>query len=236
MGVFDMANYVNRYVLSLSVICITAGLSFAAEPSNTTKAKESTSMIQETSGKLTTPRGNIYVGMDAGKLYDVFQSKDLILTPEAVLNKECHVFRDWTSNNPNDTITFFVNSGKVTGWYKGYVAACQNKGSKYEYEYGNKTPISVWFFPKNKAKWDGAEVNLLDWNKLTQAQKIMFITEYIKQLNLQYNTSVDIDVDKYIIGMNYYSSNCPKECENISASGAINNLLVSDGKATKKIP
>lgn len=215
-----MINYIKRYSVLFLTILIATDLSFAEERSNE---------------ELVTPRGNVYVGMDLDKLYEVFQEKDRILIPEAVLKRECHVFRDLASGNPNDTITFFVSSGKVTGWHKGYVASCQNKDSIYEYD--NNSHIDIWFFPQDKARWDGAKVNLLDWNKLNQAQKIMFITEYIKQLNLQHDTAINVDIDKYILGMNYYSSNCPEECENIPASGAVNNLLVSDGKAAsaKKI-
>jgi len=193
---------------------------------------KSASMLQEVGGELITPRGKVYVGMAEENLYDIFQEHDRILIPHAILSKEWHVFRDFTSKNPNDTVTFYIDAGKVTGWKRGYASAPENKGSKYEYD--NNEHIDVWFFPKGKARWDGSKVNLLDWNKLARVQKVMFILEYIKELNSKYKTGITVDVDKYILGMDYFNDNCPEACRNIAAGDAVNNLLISDGKAKEE--
>jgi len=212
-----------KKALIIALILFSASAPCFAEPQENTASGE-----QEK--ELVTPRGTVYVGMPIYKLYDVFQEEqDRVLIPQVILNKECHVFRDISSGNPNDVITFYIKDGKVASWTKGYVAACQNKGSQYEYD--NDSHIETWFFPKEKARWDGTKVNLLDWNKLTQAQKVMFITEYVDQVNAQFKTGINVNIDKYILGMNYYSDNCPMSCRNIPAGDAVNNLLISDGKA-----
>ena len=202
---------------------------FSEEPAGVPGNAKGSSTLQEVGGELVTPRGNIHVGMPQEKLYDIFQEQDRILIPHAILDKEWHVFRDFTSKNPNDTVTFYIDAGKVTGWKLGYASAPENIGSKYEYN--NNERIDVWFFPKEKARWDGAKVSLLDWNKLTRAQKVTFIVEYIKQMNSQYKSNIVVDIDKYILGMDYFNDNCPQACINIAAGDAINNLLISDGKA-----
>ena len=207
---------------------------FSDQPSDTVSGEKSTSTIREINGELVTPRGNIHVGTSEEKLYEIFQEQDRAFIPQVMLNKECHIFKDWTSNNRNDTITFFVNAGKVVNWQRGYVAACQNKGSKYEY--GNSEQVKAWFFPKDKAMWDGSKLSILDWNKLVQVQKIMFITEYINQFNQQYHTNISVNIDKYILGMNYFCDNCPESCRNITAGAAVDNLLISDGKAKEAPP
>ena len=123
---------------------------------------------------------------------------------------------------------------KLPGGRGAYAPAAMNKGSKYEYS-GNEH-IDAWFFPSDKAKWDGSKLNLLEWNNLTKSQKVMFITEYLKQFNAQYHTKITVDMDRYIIGMDYFNDNCPQACINISAGDAINNLLISDGKAREAAP
>ena len=203
---------------------------FSEEPARTPGKEKSSSLLQEAGGKLVTPRGDVYPGLSEEKLYDIFQEQDLILTPQAILSKEWLFFRDFTSKNKNDTVTFYIDAGKITGWNIGYSPTPGNKGSKYEY---NNELIDVWFFPKGKAKWDGSKVSLLDWNKLTRVQKVMFILEYLKQMNGKYKSGITVDVDKYILGMNYYNDNCTEICRDMAAGDAINNLLISDSKASE---
>ena len=59
----------------------------------------------------------------------------------------------------------------------------------------------------------------------------MFILEYVKQINSQYKSYITVDVDKYILGMNYFNDNGTEACRDTAAGDAINNLLISDGKA-----
>ena len=219
-----MNKFVIAFLLLLSAVPV-----FSEEPAGTPSGDKTSSMLQETGGELVTPRGNVYVGMPTAKLYDIFQEQDRILIPHAILSKEWHVFRDFTSKNKNDAVTFYIDADKVTGWKRSYAPAAANKGSKYEYT--NSEHIDVWFFPLDKAKWDGSKLNLLEWNLLVRAQKVMFIIEYMKQFNAQYHTNINVDIDRYILGMDYFTDNCPESCISISAGEAINNLLISDGKA-----
>ena len=223
----------NKLIIALVLLFLAIPV-FSEEPAGAPSDEKSVSTLREAGGELVTPRGNVYVGMPMDKLYDIFQEQDRILIPHAILAKEWHVFRDFTSKNKNDTVTFYIDADKVTGWKRSYAPAAANKSSKYEY--ANNEHIDVWFFPSDKAKWDGSKLNLLEWNLLVRAQKVMFIIEYMKQFNAQYHTNIAVDIDRYILGMDYFTDNCPQACINISAGEAINNLLISDGKAREAAP
>lgn len=223
----------NKLIISF-LLLFAAFPAFSEERINMAGSQERASSITESGGELITPRGNVSVGMSVEKLYDIFQEHDRILIPHAILSKSWLVFRDFTSKDKNGTVTFFLNAGKVTGWKREFASSPENKGSKYEYDSNER--IDAWFFPKDRAKWDGSKLILLEWNKLTKAQKVTFIIEYLKEFNKQYHTNIAVDIDRYIIGMDYFNDNCPQACINISASDAINNLLISDGKAREVSP
>lgn len=190
------------------------------------------SASQERSTELTTPRGTIYVGMPKENLEDLLEEQNRKFVPSYILNKGWLIYRDITSNNPNDTITIYTTSGKVTGWDRSYVPSPENKGSKYEYKDGER--IDIWFFPKERSRWDGYKLNILDWNKLTRLQKIMFIVEYVKQLNEEYKTNINVDINRYILAMDFYSTTSPAKAEWVPAVDCVNSLLVGDGKAKAK--
>lgn len=191
-----------------------------------------TLLAEEPSAKkedmIVTRLGTVYVGMPEDKLYTIFQKKDQVLIPHRILSKEWIVFHDWPRKS-NDVITFYLKDGKVTGWERRYNPAPANKGSIYEYSH--RENIYKWFFPAGRARWDGSKLNLLDWNKLKKVQKVMFILEYISEINKQFGTHVSVNVEKYIIGMDHYADNCPEACKRIPAGDAINEMLISDGKA-----
>jgi hypothetical protein len=179
--------------------------------------------------KIETKLGTVYIGMTESALYKIYQEQDRLLIPQSILNKEWLVFRDWTSSNPNDVITFYIENATVVGWERHYNPSPANTGSIYEYK-ANEI-IKRWFFPPGKPRWDGSKLNLLDWNKLTRIQKVMFLKEYMDFINKKFNTKISIDIDKYILGMNFYSDNCSEGCLGVFAGDAVNNLLISDQKA-----
>ena len=179
--------------------------------------------------KIVTKMGTVYVGMPKDELYKIFQVKDQLIIPHKILDKGWIVFRDWTTKKPNAVITFYLKDDKVMGWEKRFNPAPANKGSIYEYKRNEK--IYKWFFPADKARWDGSKLNLLDWNKLKKNQKVMFILEYVSEINRQFGTHVSVDVEKYIIGIDYYSDNCPELCKGVPSGDAINDMLISEGKA-----
>jgi hypothetical protein len=180
--------------------------------------------------RIVTSLGTIYVGMPEEGLYRIFQDKDRILLPHEILDKKWLVFNNWMTNDPNDTITFYIKDGKVTGWENKYEPAPENKGSIYQFD-GNAN-IGKWFFPPGgEARWDSSKMSLLDWHKLVTAQKIMYLKEYIAVINKRFSSKITIDMDKYIRAMDYYADNCSAPCNQIPLDTAVNNLLIEEGKA-----
>ncbi len=56
----------------------------------------------------------------------------------------------------------------------------KNQGSIYEYS-DNNIP-AVYFFPAEKARWDGYKVTNNNWDQLTDFQKTTFISEAAKEI------------------------------------------------------
>ncbi len=65
------------------------------------------------------------------------------------------------------------------------------KESKYDYKDDDKP--DVYFFPKDKARWDGYNVTDWDWIGLTDLQKDMFISEGIAEIEHTKKAAVKID-------------------------------------------
>lgn len=221
-----------KIILFVIIASISAALLFAGRAPAGVEFYNSDSSTQDKSKNILTPHGTVYAGMPVDKLYDIYQEKDRILIPHSILGNEWHVFRDVFSNNSNNTIIFYVQDGRVIGWSKQYASEPFNKGSPYEYRHNEY--IKTWFFPKKEARWDGTTVSILDWHKLTRGQKIMFIIEYVKEVNKKFKSDVSVNVDKYILGMDYYADVSTKENKNVPAAYAINNLLINEGQAKEE--
>jgi len=215
--------------LTLSIISILLSVSFAS----VSMAQSAANVSEEEHKKdIITKLGTVHIGMTEAELYQIFQENDRILIPKRMLDKEWHVFRDWTSKNPNDVITFYLKNGRVIWWEKQYNPSPANKGSAYEYKPGEK--IDKWFFPPSKARWDGSKLKLLDWHKLVRAQKVTFILEYIKQVNETFGSNISVDVDRYILGIDYDADIAIRSWDNVLVAEAVNELLISEGKAKPK--
>jgi len=81
----------------------------------------------------------------------------------------------------------------VTSAFAGPVvpdSAPGHKASKYSYE-DNDLP-DVWFFPKDKARWDGYKINDWNWIEFTNRQKDMFIFEGISEIEQTRNAVVTV--------------------------------------------
>lgn len=106
----------------------------------------------------------------------------------------------------------------------------QAGGSIYSYT-DSDTP-QVFFFPKDKARWDGTKVTMREWYLLTNLQKEKFVTEYIGQLENQYKQSINVMGLDYLEALNVFSyySNGPAMEE--SPTRFIDRLL--DGQ--RKLP
>jgi hypothetical protein len=71
------------------------------------------------------------------------------------------------------------------------VAFAISKG-KGNFMYDTRNPPHVWFFPDDKAKWNGLEITVKDWKGFEPEQKRRFIEEYIDMAH-------DTLLDDYII-------------------------------------
>jgi hypothetical protein len=76
----------------------------------------------------------------------------------------------------------------------------QSSSGKVEgsiYSYSENDIPEVFFFPKDKARWDGAKVTMSEWYMLTDLQKEKFVSEYMEELKKQYQGTLEA------LGLNY---------------------------------
>lgn len=74
------------------------------------------------------------------------------------------------------------------------------------YSYSQNDTPEVFFFPKEKARWDGAKVTMREWYMLTEKQKEKFIAEYLEEMSGKYKTSIDVMGVDYLKALNIFSS------------------------------
>lgn len=103
-----------------------------------------------------------------------------------------------------------------------------NTGSPYEYS--DEDIPDICFFPKEEARWDGSKITAKEWKMFTDFQKVMFIGEYIEQLENESNTTIEIDGWRYLIALNGFAGACEDECLNEPMTRVIKELLVEQGK------
>ena len=161
-------------------------------------------------------------------LYKIFQNQDRIFSHK-IPGGEWIVFRNWTSANPKtDVITFYLADGLVAGWKDAFIPAPTNKGSIYEYKAGDS--IKEWFFPSGKSRWDGVDMSMQEWNMLTDTQKVIFLSEYMKEVDREKLAHISIDTSKYLLAINYYADTCSTAYISKKITDVIRSLLVSEGK------
>ena len=81
------------------------------------------------------------------------------------------------------------------------------EGSIYAYSESNIPEI--FFFPKEKARWDGTKVTMREWYMLTDLQKEKFVSEYLGELKKQYQGALEalgLDYLKALDIFSYYSN------------------------------
>lgn len=105
-------------------------------------------------------------------------------------------------------------------------------GSIYSYD-ENDAP-AVFFFPKEKARWDGAMVSMREWYMLTELQKEKFINEYLQQLQGRYKTSIDVIGVDYLKALNIFSSYSNDKTLSEPSTKFVDILLSGQGKLTEK--
>jgi len=98
------------------------------------------------------------------------------------------------------------------------------------YKYDKNNPPEVWFFPADKARWDGAKITAKDWHMLSNFQKVVFINEYIEYFGQRfYITIKGIDAYSYSISLDNFADECKGGCLKKPMTGFIEELLAQDG-------
>ena len=85
----------------------------------------------------------------------------------------------------------------------------QTKTEGSVYSYTDDDIPKVFFFPKDKARWDGTKVTMREWYMLTDLQKERFVSEYLSELKKQYREAIealDLDYTKALDIFSYYSN------------------------------
>jgi hypothetical protein len=101
------------------------------------------------------------------------------------------------------------------------------------YAYREDDIPEVFFFPKDKARWDGSRVTLKEWYTLTDLQKEKFISEYMEELKRQYGHGIDVVGLDYLKALNVFSTYADAKKSGESSTKFIDALLGAQGKAAQ---
>lgn len=104
------------------------------------------------------------------------------------------------------------------------------------YEYDELNPPEVFFFPPERARWDGSKVTMKEWYTLTKLQKERFISEYTGELKKQYSDAIDIMGLDYLRALNIFSYYSDDKVLNEPSAKFIDKLLIGQGKIKAKAP
>lgn len=102
------------------------------------------------------------------------------------------------------------------------------------YSYSQNNIPEVFFFPKERARWDGAKVTMREWYMLTEKQKEKFITEYLEEMGSKYKTNVDVMGVDYLEALNIFSSYSNDRILREPSTKFIDILLSGQGKAAER--
>ncbi len=98
------------------------------------------------------------------------------------------------------------------------------------YYYDENNPPEVFFFPKEKAKWDGSKVTMREWYMLTEKQKEKYLDEYLQDLKAKNNVTIDIVSMEYLKALNAFSAYSNDKTLQEPSSKFIDILLSGQGK------
>lgn len=102
------------------------------------------------------------------------------------------------------------------------------------YAYDEDDIPEVFFFPKEKARWDGSMVTMREWYMLTDRQKERFITEYLWQLQDEYKKYIEVMSSDYLKALNIFSYYSDDSTLREPSTKFIDILLNGQGKITDK--
>lgn len=98
------------------------------------------------------------------------------------------------------------------------------------YSYDDNDLPEVFFFPKERARWDGSKVTMREWYMLTDLQKEKFITEYLWQLQIDNRIGFDIIGSDYLKALNIFSYYSDDKALREPSTKFIDILLNGQGK------
>lgn len=102
------------------------------------------------------------------------------------------------------------------------------------YHYSEDDAPEVFFFPPEKARWNGYAVTLKEWYMLTDLQKEKFISEYTEELRRQYRGAIEIVGLDYLKALNLFSDYVNDKAVNESPTKFIDELLREQGKIRRE--
>ncbi|MDD5135928.1 MAG: hypothetical protein PHX20_02615 [Candidatus Omnitrophica bacterium] len=106
------------------------------------------------------------------------------------------------------------------------------KGSIYSYS--DSDIPEVFFFPKEKARWDGTKVTMREWYMLTDLQKEKFISEYLGELKTQYKDVLEALGLDYLKALNLFSYYSNEKAQNEPSTKFLDLLIKGQGGVEKK--
>lgn len=114
----------------------------------------------------------------------------------------------------------------------GSIADFSSEDSIYSYDPAN--PPDVFFFPKERARWDGSKVTLSEWYMLTDTQKEKFINEYVDQLQGAFKMDLGVSGADYMKALNMFSAYSTDKSMREPSTKFIDILLSGQGKVDMK--
>lgn len=105
---------------------------------------------------------------------------------------------------------------------------CEYDGSYFTYDEDN--PPAVFFFPADKARWDGSKITVREWYMLTDYQKERFINEYLGEMRKNYSSPLEVVSTDYMRALNMFSSFSNEKAAAEPTTRIIDKLLAGQGK------
>lgn len=103
------------------------------------------------------------------------------------------------------------------------------------YEYDETNPPEVFFFPPEKARWNGYKVTMKEWYLLTDLQKERFVSEYMGELRRQYSATLEVmGLDDYMRALNLFSYYSNDKTMSEPSTKFIDKILSAQGKMPDK--
>ena len=97
------------------------------------------------------------------------------------------------------------------------------------YAYSDSDIPEVFFFPREKARWDGTKVTMREWYMLTDLQKEKFVSEYLGELKRQYQGALEALGLDYLKALDLFSYYSNEKAQSQPSTKVIDLLLNGQG-------